>query len=183
VDAHATNSAATQSGTTATPRPQTEHAWLQQFVGDWESDTEFHMDPDRQPEKSKTVECIRPVGGFWIVIDIDAEMMGAPFHGIQTLGYDPKKKTFTGTWVDSVSCVVWTYTGTLNKERTALTLYTEGPCPTSPNKLTNVKDVLEIKDRTHKLYTSYILDKHGDWSLCMEARGVLKRKPGTTTPG
>ncbi len=165
------------------PKPQAEHAWLQQFVGEWESQTESHFDPDRQPEMSKAIERIRPLGGFWIVNETDAEMMGAPFHGIQTLGYDPKKKLFIGTWVDSLSSAVWTYEGTLNAERTALTLYSEGPCPTSPDKLTKIKDVLEITDPNHKLYTSYILDTHGEWTLCMEAHGVLRRNPGYASPG
>jgi len=176
-----THSAASRIGTPTLPKPQPEHQWLQQFVGEWESETESHMDPDREPEISKAIEHIRPLGAFWIVNEIDAEMFGAPFHGIQTLGYDPQKHQFVGTWVDSVSCALWTYEGTLNKERTALTFYSEGPCPTSPDKLSKIKDVLEFKDKYHKIYTSYVLDSHGDWTLCMEARGVLKGKAGSVT--
>lgn len=176
-----TTSAALPTGALVMPKPQAEHAWLQQFVGEWVSETESHMDLDREPEKSQAIERVRSLGGFWIVNEIDAEMMGAPFHGIQTLGYDPKKKKFIGTWVDSVSCAVWTYEGSLNKERTVLTLYSEGPCPTTPDELTKIKDVLELTDNNHKLYTSYVFDKHGHWNLCMEARGVLRRKTVSRT--
>lgn len=174
-------SKAVQAGMPALPKPLAEHEWLQQFVGEWDSETESHLDLDRHPEEGRAFERIRPLGDFWIVNDIDAEMMGKPFHGIQTLGYDVAKKAFIGTWVDSLSCVVWTYQGALNKERTALTLYSEGPCPTNPGQLTQVKDVLELIDQNHKLYTSYILDNHGDWCLCMEARGVLRKRMGGAT--
>jgi len=176
-----TTAAPSQIASPALQKPQAEHEWLQQFVGEWESKTESHLDPDREPEISTAVERIRPLGRFWIVNEIDAVMFGAPFHGIQTLGYDPKKKTFVGTWVDSVSSFVWTYQGKLNRERTALTFYSEGPCPNTPDRLTKIKDVLEIIDKNHKLYASYILDNHGDWTLCMEARGVLKRRSGSVT--
>ena len=168
-----TASVARQAGIPELPKPQAEHEWLQQFVGEWESETESHMDPDREPEISKAIERLRPLGAFWVVNEIDAEMFGKPFHGIQTIGYDPRKRKFTGTWVDSLSNVIWTYEGSLNRERTKLTLYTEGPCPTTPDKLSKLKDVLELKDKTHKLYSSYILGTDGDWTLCMEARGVL----------
>ena len=160
-----------KSVTPAFPKPQAEHDWLRQFAGDWLVEADCYMNTDGPPEESKGIERIRSLGGFWLLVEIEADMMGKPFHGVQTLGFDTEKKRFIGTWVDSLTSELWNYEGTLNREHTALTLNSEGVCPQT-GQLTKVRSVLEITDNNHKLYTSYILNKDGEWTLALKARGL-----------
>ena len=56
-----------------------------------------------------------------------AESDGVAFSSVLTLGYDPDKKSFVGTSVDSVTPYLWTITGQLDDAKNVLTLETEGP--------------------------------------------------------
>lgn len=58
------------------PPPVKEHAWLQQLVGEWESETEVFMEPGKPPMKGKGSEAARMLGGFWLVGEGKGEMMG-----------------------------------------------------------------------------------------------------------
>ena len=46
---------------------------------------------------------------------------------LMTLGYDPAKKRFVGTWVGSMMAHLWVYEGSMDAEEKVLTLSAEGP--------------------------------------------------------
>lgn len=145
------------------PRPLSEHDWLQQFVGEWQSEAECHVEPGSPPVKSVGHERIRALGGFWTVSEIEAEISGRPFRTIQILGFDPHKERFIGTWVDTMTSYMWRYEGTLNESKNVLTLETEGPCPMHSG-ISKFRETLEARDHDHKVYTSSIIDENGQWS-------------------
>ncbi len=148
------------------PKPQKEHEWLHQLVGEWDAEGECVMDPSQSPVKFKGTESGRKIGGFWVLLENKGEVMGAPFTGILSLGYDPGKKKYVGTWFDSMTSYLWQYAGSVDPSGKILTLETEGPCPQQPGKLSKFKEVLEIKGRDHKLFTSSI-EKDGKWTTMM----------------
>src|SRR5437763_16862714 len=74
-----------------TPKPGKEHEWLQQFAGEWESDFELHFEPGKPPLKCKGTGSARMVGGFWVLSDMKADLLGLPFAAVLTVGYDPQK--------------------------------------------------------------------------------------------
>jgi hypothetical protein len=158
------------------PKPGPEHAWLQQFVGDWNADVEMLMDPTgKPPTKSKGTESIRPVGGFWILSENRGTLMGQPFLGVQTLGYDTKKQKYIGTWVDSVSSQMWQYEGSVDATGKTLTLESEGSCPIDPGKVIKAKDVIELQDKNHKTFKSFIQMDNGQWIPAMSIRYERKK--------
>ncbi len=148
------------------PKPQKEHQWLQQIVGEWEYEGECQGEPGKPPVKAKGTESGRLVGGFWAVLENKGEFMGSPFTGILTLGYDPEKKKYVGTWVDSMGSTLWQYEGALDSTGKILTLETEGPCPMEPGKLMKVRDIIEIKGGDHKVFKGTI-EKDGKWETMM----------------
>src|SRR5690349_5912421 len=149
------------------PKPTAEHAWLQQLVGRWDADVQTHADPTgKEPEHSKVTEDVRPVGGFWVVSENTGTMMGSPFKGIQTLGYDVNKQKYTGTWVDSISGNQWQFEGSLDPSGKILTLEGDGFCPMA-GKPIHAKDVLEVSDKNHKVFKSFIQDDKGQWIQTM----------------
>jgi hypothetical protein len=86
------------------PKPGPEHALLAKDVGTWDATVESFMEPGKPPMVSKGVETttLGP-GGLWTITSFKSEMMGLPFEGHGTNGYDPAKKVFVGTWIDSMS--------------------------------------------------------------------------------
>lgn len=154
------------------PKPQSEHKWLQQFVGEWESEMECNMSPDKEPMKNKMTEKARSLGGFWLVSEGTGEAMGAPFTSILTLGYDPGKKKFIGTWVDSMMGQMWKYEGTLAADGKTLTLNTEGPCPMQGGKVCKFKEVIVLQDENHKTFTSSMQGEDGTWTTIVNAKST-----------
>ena len=75
------------------------------------------------------------IGGFFLVAENTGTIMDMPFTGILTLGYDPKKQQYVGTWVDSFQGYLWTYTGEVDAAGKTLTLHTEGPSHAAPENL------------------------------------------------
>jgi Protein of unknown function (DUF1579) len=146
------------------PPPLKGHEWLNQFVGDWEHETEIFMDPGKPPVKAKGSESVRSLGGFWIVADGKSEMMGTPFTSVLTLGYDPQAKKYIGTWVDSMSSTLWKYEGSVDSTGKVLTLETEGPCPMKPGQIVKFHEVTEFKSKDERVFTSKMLGDDGKWN-------------------
>jgi len=141
------------------------HEFLQKLVGVWETDWEVVMDPTQPPTKFKGTETVRAIGDRWIVSEIKSDMLGGvPMTGILTLGHDPEKKKFVGTWIDSMSTYLWKYEGALDESGKILTLDTEGPSPMSPGKMAKFRERIELKSKDHRLFTSSLQGENGEWS-------------------
>jgi len=152
---------------TKLPVPQTEHAWLKQLVGEWESESEMTTAPGQPPQKSKGTESVRAIGGLWVVADIKGETPMGVMTAMLTLGYDPQKKKYVGTWVDSMMNHLWIYEGTLDPTGKILTLETEGPNMTDPSKRAKYRDAIEIKSKDQKVLTSSATGDDGKWTTFM----------------
>ncbi len=114
--------------------PVKEHEWLKQLLGNWDMESEMVMEPGQPPMKSKGTESVRAIGDFWIISEIKSDTpMGFPMSALMTLGFDPQKKKYVGTWVDSMMNHLWTYTGTVDATGKILTLESEGPNMMSPS--------------------------------------------------
>ena len=92
-------------------KPQDEHQWLQKLVGEWSYEVEVMADPDQvldqapeqALEKSTGTESVRTLGGFWILAEGQGEMPGCgAATTLMTIGYDPQKQRYVGTWVGSM---------------------------------------------------------------------------------
>jgi hypothetical protein len=144
------------------PKPQKEHQWLKQIVGEWDSECEMFMEEGQPPQKSKGTESGKMLGEFWAMLENKGEFQGKPFVGHLTIGYDADKKQFVGTWVDNMSHYLWQYTGKRDSAGKALTLETEGPCPGEGGKIVKIREILELKTPEHKVFTS-MREKDGKW--------------------
>ncbi len=149
-------------------RPQKEHEWLQKLVGEWTYEGEMTMVPGKSPEKFEGTESIRSLGELWILAEGQGEMPdGSPVTTMLTLGYDPQREQFVGTFVASTETHVWLYDGNLDASQNVLTLNTEGPNMAAEGKVTRFKDVMEIKSDDHRVLTSNMLGDDEKWHKVM----------------
>jgi uncharacterized protein DUF1579 len=146
------------------PPPTEQHAWLKHLTGEWESESEIYMEPGKPPIKSKGTETARMIGGFWLLAENKGTIMDQPMTGILTLGFDPETRDYVGTWVDSMTSYQWKYVGKVDDKGTTLTLETKGPCPKKPGTLSNFKEVMELKDKDQKVFTSSMQEDDGSWT-------------------
>lgn len=159
-----------QKELTMKTEPQDEHQWLQKLVGEWTYETEAMMGPDQPPEKSTGTENVRSLGGLWIVAEGQGEMPGCGAVTMMiTLGYDPQKQRYVGTWVGSMMTYLWVYDGELDADKKVLTLNSQGPAMTGEEKMANYKDVIEFEGDDHRILTSHALGEDGQWHQFMTA--------------
>jgi hypothetical protein len=150
--------------------PQKEHHWLQKLVGEWTSEAEMTMDPDKPAEKSRGTERVRSLGGLWIAAEGEGDMPGGgPATMLLTLGYDPQRKRYVGTWIGSMMTHLWVYEGDLDAAGRVLTLETEGPTMAGDGKMAKYRDTIELKSDDHRVLTSHILGDDGTWQAFMTA--------------
>lgn len=150
--------------------PQKEHQWLQKLVGEWTYESDCRMGPDQPPMKSGGTESVRSIGGLWTLGEGRCEMPGGEAGTtIMTLGYDPARKRFVGTFVASMMTHLWIYDGELNAAGTVLTLDAEGPSFTGDGKMTKYQDIMEFKTDDHRILSSQWLGDDGRWVGFMTA--------------
>ncbi|HKX54117.1 MAG TPA: DUF1579 domain-containing protein [Nitrosospira sp.] len=157
--------------------PRKEHQWLQKLVGEWTFEVEAMMGPDKPSEKFSGSESVRSIGDVWIQCEGHGDMCdtGAATT-LMTLGYDPQKKQYVGTWVGSMMTHLWIYEGSLDEEEKILTLNTEGPSFSAEGKLGKFRDVIEIKSDDHRVLTSHMLGDDGTWHQFMTANYRRKQQ-------
>lgn len=156
--------------------PQKEHQWLQKLVGEWTCELETTMEPGKPPEKSKATESVRSLGGFWILAEGQGEMPGGgAATTMMTLGYDPERQRYVGTWVGSMMTHLWVCDGALDAAERVLTLEAEGPNMAAEGKLAKYRDVIELKSDDHRVLTSHMLGDDGKWHQFMTANYRRKK--------
>lgn len=145
--------------------PQHEHRWLQQLVGDWEFEGSSVDDPNYE---SKGTENVRSIGGLWIAAEGRGSMPGGgDATMIMTLGFDPQKNRFVGTWIGSMMNHLWIYDGTLDADERVLTLESEGPDFEIPGKMAMYRDVIELINDDQRTLSAYLLEEDGSWRKFM----------------
>ncbi|HJQ79523.1 MAG TPA: DUF1579 domain-containing protein [Lacipirellulaceae bacterium] len=149
------------------PSPQKEHQWLNKLVGEWDTEGEMQMGPGADPIKSTGTDSARMLGGFWLVSDVKGEVMGTSIEARLTLGYDPAKKKYVGTWIDSMTSYMWNYEGSVDDTGKILTLNTEGPGFHGGGQMTKFKEVIEIKNKDERTFTSSFQEEDGTWTKMM----------------
>jgi hypothetical protein len=94
-------------------QPGENHKHLAWFAGDWTFTQKMWMDPSQPPaESSGTMKGEMILGGRYVQTQWQGNMMGMPFEGRSTEGYDNLKKEYVSSWVDNMSTGIMHSTGT-----------------------------------------------------------------------
>lgn len=156
------------------PPPTKEHQWLKHFEGQWETESEGAAGPGQPPMKCKGEMTGKTLGGYWVICQYKADMMGTKMEAMQTVGFDPIAKKFVGTWVDSMMNHMWKYDGALDKSGKTLTLGAEGPNFTAPGKTAKFRDVYTMMNQDHITIKSEMQGDDGKWITFMT--GHMRRR-------
>jgi hypothetical protein len=157
-------------------RPRPEHLWLKQFLGEWTYETEGDCGPGGTPFKMSGTETVRAVGDLWI--QAESQMIshdGSRDTSIMTLGYDPQKGTFVGTWLSTMMAFLWLYEAELDANGRVLPLAADGPSFETEGAMAKYQDVHEIVNEDHRTMTARMLAVDGEWHQMMVTR--YWRKP------
>ncbi|QRM54646.1 DUF1579 domain-containing protein [Sinorhizobium sp. BG8] len=145
----------------------TQHLWLERLVGDWSVAADAITAPPPDPKWSEHARTIG--GGLWLLCEGQGEMpAGGPGQTLMTLGFDPVKDRYVGTWAGSMMTHLWIYEGILEPTGNVLTLSCEGPDFENPKKSARYRDVITFIDEDHRTLTALIQQTDGRWHKLME---------------
>ncbi|MEN1705771.1 MAG: DUF1579 domain-containing protein [Planctomycetota bacterium] len=158
--------------------PTPDHAWLMDLVGDWTSETECLPGPDEPPQVFKGTEAVRSLGGIWLIADgvwypDGDETADAAWSCLLTVGFDPQKSRYVGSWAGSPMAQLAVYEGEREGDRLALDVTM--PHFEDPSKMMHYRDVIEITERdaaghaTERLFCSSMQQDDGSWKEFMRA--------------
>lgn len=145
------------------PKPTKEHELLKQFAGEWEVTAESAPAPGQEAMKCEGKESSQLLGGFWYVAEGEAKMGEASVASVLTVGYDPAAKQYIGTFFCTMDSTLWKYVGAMDESGKKLTLETEGPSCTEPGKKAKYREILELTDKDHKTFKSFMQGDDGKW--------------------
>lgn len=151
------------------PQLQSEHEWLQRLTGEWTWESMGKAGPDKPPEKFTGTESVRTLGDLWVVCEGSGEMPGGGISTtIMTLGYDPARELFVGTFIASMMTHLWLYEGRLAAEN-RLELLCEGPSFSAEGGMSVYRDTIELLSGNERTLTSHVRGDDGSWQEFMSA--------------
>ena len=119
------------------------------------------MEATAAPVRWAAEATVRGLGDLWSVGESRGEMPGGGQSiTIMTLGYDPQKERYVGTFVGSMMTNLWVYEGSLDESGNVLTLDTEGP-GMKKGTMAKYKDVIEFKTDDLRTLTSLVQGEDG----------------------
>lgn len=140
------------------------------MVGRWTAEFACQMGLNQPPVKTKGVEVVRSLGGLWVLAEGEGETPdGESSHTVMTLGFDPHKNKFVGTFIASMMTHLWIYQGSLDPSGKKLPLDTEGPDFSGGPKLIPYQDVIEFIDDDHRMLSAFVQTEEGHWQQIVTA--------------
>lgn len=152
-------------------KPQAEHQWLDQLVGNWDFEHHCRM-PDGSDSITNGKVICRSLGGMWLIGESSGESAeGGSWTSIITLGFDPTQDQYVGTFVGSMMSHLWPYHGRVDSSGKRLPLASQGP-KFDGTGVGQYRDTIEIVDANSWLLISELMDDNGHWVKFMEGRHV-----------
>jgi hypothetical protein len=141
------------------PQPTPEHLWLQKLLGTW------HF--DQGPEGMTGTETVTAIGDLWIQGHSAASCGPMAMSYVVTLGFDPERKKFVGTWVGSMMTFLWVYEGELDTDGKTLVLSATGPSMKADGAMLAYRDVITLLEDGSRTLTSFQQGADGVWNQFM----------------
>lgn len=143
-----------------------EHRWLQRLIGEWRYVSDAEAGPGEPPFRDEGTESVRALGDVWVLLEGRSETDGTSVT-LMTLGYDPDKQRFVGSYVGSMMTSLWIYDGELDAAGTVLSLASEGPSFAEEGKTAKYLDTIEMRGENERVMTSRYQAVDGSWHAFM----------------
>jgi hypothetical protein len=138
--------------------------------GTWSADITMWEHPDVTPQKTKGIAINKMImGGRYQVSTNTSMMMGMPFEGQSTLGFDNAKKIFISTWIDNMGTGIMVMKGPWNSATKSIMLSGSMVDPTTGNEV-GVRENFTIIDDKTQLMEMFVTGADGKEFKNMEIK-------------
>jgi len=156
--------------------PGEPHKMLAKSNGTWTGDVTIWMAPDAPPATSTMTMVNKMVmDGRYQVSEAKGNMMGMPFNGMSTAGYDNHKKVYVSTWIDNMGTGIMKMEGPWDEANKSMTL-TGTMIDPSTGRECEMKEVYKMTDDNNQVMEMYGPDpKTGKQFKTMEIKLTRKK--------
>jgi len=127
------------------------HKMIASWNGTWKTDITVY-EPGKPPTKSTGTAVNKMVlGGRYQESVNTSTMMGMPFEGHSTLGYNNATKMFESSWIDNMGTGIMKMTGAWDANTKSVTLTGMGVDPNSLTEKENKEIFTVIDDKTQTM--------------------------------
>ncbi|MFT3793547.1 DUF1579 domain-containing protein [Flavobacterium sp.] len=147
------DSAAMMKAWEAYATPGEPHKMLAMDNGNWECESTMWMAPnDPKPMKTKMTSTSKMImGGRYQESRYTGNMMGQPFEGVATVGYDNASKKYISTWIDNMGTGVMSMTGDYDAATKTMNMSGECTDPMTGQKKKMRETFAMVDDNTRKM--------------------------------
>jgi hypothetical protein len=153
--------------------PGEPHKMLEEETGTWDCEMTLWMAPGAKPEKYKSVAEVKMVmGGRYQEAVYKGEMMGMPFEGKSTVGYNNASKQYITTFMDNMGTGIMVSYGTYDKTTKTLKSKGETVSPIDGKKTPYREEYTFTDNNTRKLqmFDMYNGKEYKSMELIMKRR-------------
>ena len=153
------------------------HEMLASWNGTWNADMTMWEYEGATPQKltSTTVNTMI-VGGRYQSSKHSGMMMGMPFEGISTIGYDNAAKQFVSSWVDNWGTGIMMMKGPWDESKKTITLTGSIPDICRPGKECSMREVFTIIDANTQKMEMYGADPKTGKEMKMMEMHLTRKK-------
>jgi hypothetical protein len=131
------------------------HKRLQPLIGEWKAEATFWMQGPDGPASTSTGSSTHKwvLGNRFVQQDYKGEMMGTQFTGIGYIGYDNIDKKYVGTWMDTMSTMIMSHSGTADASGKVLNM--NGSFKTPDGKTFKDRHTTRIIDNNKHMFEMF----------------------------
>lgn len=151
------------------------HAFLKNFVGEWDVKTTAWMQPGAEPIEAKNSAAAELIfGGRFLKLNFKGQMFGQPFEGLQIVGYDNLKKKFNTFWIDSSSTAFFLTEGIFDKDKKTITETGTWADPVTEGSI-KVRAITTLVSQDEYVYQMFMAGPDGNEFKSMENISIRKK--------
>jgi len=147
--------------------PGEQHKVLDYCIGTWQATVKHFGEEGGEPQTSTAVATNSwELGQRYVKTNFKGEFMGMPFEGIGYAGYDNIQKKYVNVWMDTMSTMIMTETGTYDPVKKTFTWESEFMSPTGSKEKS--QSTVQIVDDNKHVMTMQHAKAGGELKKVME---------------
>lgn len=156
-----------------TPGPM--HAMMAKWDGMWDSELTMWMEPGAPETKSKSsAENKMIMNGMYQQSTHTGEMMGMPFNGMSTVGFDNHTREFVSTWIDNMGSGIMVMKGPWDEATKTMNLKGKMVDPGTKGE-TEVRETFKIIDDNTQELEMFVMMPDGKEFKTMNIKFTRKK--------
>jgi hypothetical protein len=149
-------------------KPGEAHKLLDAHVGTWKTTTKCYQTPGAPAEETQGTSTMKWIyDGRFIEQELQGTVMGMPYEGRGSMGYDNLKKKYVSTWLDNMGTGICQFEGTYDPASKTFTYTGEMP-DVMAGKYTKARLVDKQADPDHWIFQIYGTGPDGKEMLKMQ---------------